>query len=43
MQLKYIETKEAGSEMQIERLDIKLKEKFYKFLEKGEKMCILTR
>ena len=42
MQLKYVETDKIGSEVQVECLDIKLKEKFLKFLEKGEKMAILT-
>ena len=42
MQLKYVETDKIGSEVQVECLDIKLKEKFFKFLKKGEKMAILT-
>ncbi len=42
MQLKYVETDKIDSEVLVECLDIKLKEKFLKFLEKGEKMAILT-
>ena len=38
MQLKYVENDKIGSEVQVECLDIKLKEKFYKFLEKGVKI-----
>ena len=42
MQLKYMKTNKISSEVQVECLDIKLKEKFYKFLETGEKIGILT-
>ena len=36
-----METDKIGSEVQVECLDIKLKEKFYKFSEKVEKIIIL--
>ena len=43
IQLKYIETDEIGSEMMIKKLDIKLKEKFWTFLEKDVNVFVLRK